>query len=151
MADTNRFQGELEVGRSRLSAISNADLNPGQQRRLHESIAEAESAIQDIIQTLTNENNDEEANRIGVFYRDASTLYYQSTSFDIRKIENEIAPQLKDLATDVETLPEIFQTPLLEIIDKAKTKTLEEAFIALTGGVEEKELLAWREQKSANT
>lgn len=38
-----------------------------------------------------------------------------------------------------------------EIIDKAKTKTLEEAFIALTGGVEEKELLAWREQKSANT
>jgi len=27
---------------------------------------------------------------------------------------------------------------------------LEEAFIALTGGVEEKELLAWREQKSDN-
>ncbi|UCG45759.1 MAG: ABC transporter ATP-binding protein [Candidatus Bathyarchaeota archaeon] len=36
-----------------------------------------------------------------------------------------------------------------EIIAQTKTKTLEEAFIALTGGVEEKELLAWREQKSA--
>jgi hypothetical protein len=30
---------------------------------------------------------------------------------------------------------------------KAGTKTLEDAFIALTGGVEEKELLAWREHK----
>jgi ABC-2 type transport system ATP-binding protein len=38
-----------------------------------------------------------------------------------------------------------------KIIAKAKTKTLEEAFIALTGGVEEKELLAWRKQKVANT
>jgi len=38
-----------------------------------------------------------------------------------------------------------------EIIAKAKTKTLEEAFIAITGGVEEKELLAWREQKGADT
>jgi len=37
-----------------------------------------------------------------------------------------------------------------EIIAQTKTKTLEEAFIALTGGVEEKELLAWREQKGAN-
>jgi len=36
-----------------------------------------------------------------------------------------------------------------EIIAQAGTKTLEEAFIALTGGVEEKELLAWREQKGA--
>jgi hypothetical protein len=27
---------------------------------------------------------------------------------------------------------------------------LEEAFITLTGGVEEKELLAWREQKDAD-
>ncbi|UCE44289.1 MAG: ABC transporter ATP-binding protein [Candidatus Bathyarchaeota archaeon] len=36
-----------------------------------------------------------------------------------------------------------------EIIAQAKTKTLEEAFIAITGGVEEKELLAWREQKGA--
>jgi len=36
-----------------------------------------------------------------------------------------------------------------EIIAKAETKTLEEAFIAITGGVEEKELLAWREQKGA--
>jgi ABC-2 type transport system ATP-binding protein len=35
-----------------------------------------------------------------------------------------------------------------EIIAKTKTDTLEEAFIAITGGVEEKELLAWREQKS---
>jgi ABC-2 type transport system ATP-binding protein len=35
-----------------------------------------------------------------------------------------------------------------EIITQTKTKTLEEAFIAITGGVEEKELLAWREQKS---
>jgi len=31
-----------------------------------------------------------------------------------------------------------------EIIDQAGTKTLEEAFIALTGGVDEKELMAWR-------
>ncbi len=38
-----------------------------------------------------------------------------------------------------------------EIITKAGTETLEEAFIAITGGVEEKELLAWREQKSAGT
>ncbi|MFB0502270.1 MAG: ABC transporter ATP-binding protein [Candidatus Bathyarchaeia archaeon] len=36
-----------------------------------------------------------------------------------------------------------------EIITQTKTKTLEEAFIAITGGVEEKELLAWREQKGA--
>lgn len=36
-----------------------------------------------------------------------------------------------------------------EIISQTKTKTLEEAFIAITGGVEEKELLAWREQKNA--
>jgi ABC-2 type transport system ATP-binding protein len=38
-----------------------------------------------------------------------------------------------------------------EIIAQTKTKTLEEAFIAVTGGVEEKELLAWREQKGAST
>ena len=38
-----------------------------------------------------------------------------------------------------------------EIIAQTKTKTLEEAFIATTGGVEEKELLAWREQRRANT
>jgi ABC-2 type transport system ATP-binding protein len=37
-----------------------------------------------------------------------------------------------------------------EIISKAEKKTLEDAFIALTGGVEEKELLAWRKQKSGN-
>ncbi len=34
-----------------------------------------------------------------------------------------------------------------EIIVDTGTKTLEEAFIVITGGVEEKELLAWREQK----
>jgi len=38
-----------------------------------------------------------------------------------------------------------------EILAETKTKTLEEAFIAVTGGVEEKELLAWREQKGANS
>lgn len=37
-----------------------------------------------------------------------------------------------------------------EIIAEAKTKTLEDAFIAITGGVEDKELLAWRKQKTAN-
>ena len=37
-----------------------------------------------------------------------------------------------------------------EIIAQTKTKTLEEAFIAITGGVEEKELLAWREHKIAD-
>ncbi len=36
-----------------------------------------------------------------------------------------------------------------EIITQTRTKTLEEAFIAITGGIEEKELLAWREQRSA--
>jgi len=38
-----------------------------------------------------------------------------------------------------------------EIIAQARTKTLEKAFVALTGGVEEKELLAWREQRGAPT
>lgn len=38
-----------------------------------------------------------------------------------------------------------------EIITQAETTTLEEAFITLTGGVEEKELLAWRKQKDAGT
>jgi ABC-2 type transport system ATP-binding protein len=38
-----------------------------------------------------------------------------------------------------------------EIIDQTKTKTLEEAFIAITGGVEEKELLAWRNQKGVGS
>jgi ABC-2 type transport system ATP-binding protein len=37
-----------------------------------------------------------------------------------------------------------------EIIAQTETKTLEEAFIAITGGVEEKELLAWWEQKRGN-
>jgi ABC-2 type transport system ATP-binding protein len=36
-----------------------------------------------------------------------------------------------------------------EIIAQTGKKTLEEAFINITGGVEEKELLAWREQKDA--
>ena len=34
-----------------------------------------------------------------------------------------------------------------EIIAQSNAKTLEEAFISITGGVEERELLAWREQK----
>jgi len=38
-----------------------------------------------------------------------------------------------------------------EIIAQTNTETLEEAFIVITGGVEEKELLAWREQKGADT
>lgn len=38
-----------------------------------------------------------------------------------------------------------------EIIAKTRTKTLEEAFIALTGGVDEKELLAWREHRAAGS
>ncbi len=38
-----------------------------------------------------------------------------------------------------------------EIESQTGTKTLEKAFIDLTGGVEEKELLAWREQKGAAT
>jgi ABC-2 type transport system ATP-binding protein len=38
-----------------------------------------------------------------------------------------------------------------KIVADTGTKTLEEAFIAITGGVEEKELLAWREQRSAST
>ena len=35
-----------------------------------------------------------------------------------------------------------------EILAQAQKSTLEEAFIALTGGVEEKELLAWRNKKN---
>jgi len=38
-----------------------------------------------------------------------------------------------------------------EIIAEAGTKTLEEAFIAMTGGVEEKELLAWRKHRDATS
>lgn len=40
---------------------------------------------------------------------------------------------------------------IAEIIAQTGTKTLEDAFIAITGGVEEKELLAWREQKTVGT
>ena len=36
-----------------------------------------------------------------------------------------------------------------EIIAQTKAKTLEQAFIEITGGIEEKEFLAWREQKDA--
>jgi ABC-2 type transport system ATP-binding protein len=38
-----------------------------------------------------------------------------------------------------------------DIMTQAQTNTLEEAFIALTGGVEEKELLAWREHQDVKT
>jgi ABC-2 type transport system ATP-binding protein len=38
-----------------------------------------------------------------------------------------------------------------QILTQTKTKNLEQAFIALTGGVEEKELLAWREHRAART
>lgn len=38
-----------------------------------------------------------------------------------------------------------------EIINKTKTETLEEAFIAITGGVEEKKLLAWRNESVASS
>ncbi len=41
----------------------------------------------------------------------------------------------------------IAQGTVDEIKTRTKSKTLEEAFIQLTGGIEEKELLAWREQK----
>ncbi len=37
-----------------------------------------------------------------------------------------------------------------EIIAQTETNTLEKAFISITGGVEEKELLAWREQRGAH-
>jgi len=38
-----------------------------------------------------------------------------------------------------------------EILKQTKKKTLEEAFIAITGGVEEKELLAWRQHRGADS
>ncbi|MCW4001915.1 MAG: ABC transporter ATP-binding protein [Candidatus Bathyarchaeota archaeon] len=38
-----------------------------------------------------------------------------------------------------------------DIIAQTGTKTLEEAFIAITGGIEEKELLAWREQRGGSS
>jgi ABC-2 type transport system ATP-binding protein len=37
-----------------------------------------------------------------------------------------------------------------EIIAESKAKTLEEAFIAITGGIDDKELLAWREHRGAS-
>jgi ABC-2 type transport system ATP-binding protein len=37
-----------------------------------------------------------------------------------------------------------------EIIAETKTKTLEEAVIAITGGIDEKEILAWREHRVAS-
>ena len=37
-----------------------------------------------------------------------------------------------------------------EIIAQTEKNTLEEAFIEITGGIKEKELLAWREQRSGN-
>lgn len=37
-----------------------------------------------------------------------------------------------------------------DIIRRARAKNLEEAFITLTGGVQQKELLAWREEKNAS-
>ncbi len=37
-----------------------------------------------------------------------------------------------------------------EILRKTDQKTLEDAFISLTGGVEQKELLAWREQRGTD-
>ncbi|MFX1484644.1 MAG: ABC transporter ATP-binding protein, partial [Promethearchaeota archaeon] len=38
-----------------------------------------------------------------------------------------------------------------ELIHQTETSSLEDAFIAITGGVEEKELLAWREEKIGNS
>jgi ABC-2 type transport system ATP-binding protein len=38
-----------------------------------------------------------------------------------------------------------------EIISQTGTETLEEAFIAITGGVDEKELLAWRNHRTGGT
>jgi ABC-2 type transport system ATP-binding protein len=38
-----------------------------------------------------------------------------------------------------------------EILKQTEKKTLEEAFIAITGGVEEKELLAWRQHRGADS
>jgi ABC-2 type transport system ATP-binding protein len=38
-----------------------------------------------------------------------------------------------------------------EIVAQTGKRTLEEAFIAITGGVDERELLAWREHRSAST
>jgi len=38
-----------------------------------------------------------------------------------------------------------------EIISQTGTETLEEAFIAITGGVDEKELLAWRNHRAVGT
>jgi len=38
-----------------------------------------------------------------------------------------------------------------DIVSQTKTTNLEEAFISLTGGVEEKELLSWRELRSATS
>lgn len=49
--------------------------------------------------------------------------------------------------TDTSNLSEYYGEG--EIKAETNTNTIEEAFIALTGGVEEKELRAWREEKDA--
>jgi len=40
---------------------------------------------------------------------------------------------------------------ITDIIDQTHTNTLEEAFISITGGIEEKEFLAWREHNHVST
>jgi ABC-2 type transport system ATP-binding protein len=40
---------------------------------------------------------------------------------------------------------------ITDIISQTHTDTLEEAFISITGGIEEKELLAWREHNHVST
>jgi ABC-2 type transport system ATP-binding protein len=45
----------------------------------------------------------------------------------------------------------IAQGTVADIIEQTQTSTLEEAFISITGGIEEKELLAWREHAHVGT
>jgi ABC-2 type transport system ATP-binding protein len=45
----------------------------------------------------------------------------------------------------------IAQGTIADIMEQTHTNTLEEAFISITGGIEEKELLAWREHTHVGT
>lgn len=62
-----------------------------------------------------------------------------------------IAEELSDRIGVINQGKPIASGTVTDIIADAKTNTLEEAFIAITGGFEEKKLLTWREQKNADT
>ncbi len=66
---------------------------------------------------------------------------------------SHILPVVSELCDRIAVMSQgrlIAQGTVEEIMNQTGKTTLEEAFIDLTGGVEERELLAWREQRGAN-